>query len=262
MGVKRILVSLATAVAVLGSVATMATGASVSGNRTQLRGAICQTALEPAARAIGITSVMRPVRGTVTLQMRFDLFVRGRGATTYSTVHGGDLGRWLTPQNATLGRRSGDVWILTKQVVDLTAPATYRLRASYRWVGAHHRLLGSARRYAPRCYEPELRPDLRVGKVTAKPIAGRPSKNRYWVTIANGGATAAGAFTVQFAPGGTAKTASQGVTSLGAHQSRQVSFVGPVCSTGVSPTITIYPGPSVDDYNPGNNVRSVNCPLP
>lgn len=250
---KRILVILAAAIAVLAPVATVASAAGIPGGRTQLRGALCQTALEPGARAIGATVVMRPIKGTVGLQLRFDLLRKGGSANAFTTVRGGDLGRWLSPRNSTLGRRSHDVWIINKQVVDLSAPAVYRLRASFRWIGAHHKVIGRTIRTGPRCYQPELRPDLRVGHVSVKPVTAK--KSAYLVTIANAGATAAGAFSVQFAPGDIVKN----VASLGAHRTTQLRFVGPACVAGVSPTITIDPE-MVDDFNPSNNAATVTCP--
>ena len=49
------------------------------------------------------------------------------------------------------------MWTVIKQVVDLKAPAIYRLRAVFRWIGAHDKVLGTMTRTSPSCYQPELR---------------------------------------------------------------------------------------------------------
>ncbi len=121
-------------------------------------------------------------------------------------MRGGDLNAWVNPTDPTLGRHPDDKWNLIKQVVDLKAPATYRFRVSFRWIGAHGRVLGTATRNGPSCYQPELRPDLQVRTISVKAVPGRPDVNAYVALIRNAGATAAGPFEVQFSDGGVLKT--------------------------------------------------------
>ena len=72
MGVKRFAAAIAVACALLGSVAASGVGASVPA-RARVQGLVCQHALEPPARAMSITAVMRPVKGTRRMQLRFQL---------------------------------------------------------------------------------------------------------------------------------------------------------------------------------------------
>ncbi len=103
--------------------------------RAQLSGYSCRLAIDPGARAIAATAVMRPVTGTRHMAIRFDLLSRAPGGAV-TEVHGGDLGQFTAPANPTLGQLPADVWRVHKLVVPLAAPAVYHLRAEFRWTGA------------------------------------------------------------------------------------------------------------------------------
>jgi hypothetical protein len=240
----------AAAVAVPGS-------AGASAPRAQLRSFVCQAAVQPASRAISVTSVMRPVSGTKTLEVRFDLLSRANGASGYSEVSGRDLERWLTPSNKGLGSRPGDVWIVAKPVVGLPAPATYRFRVSFRWLNRRHHVIATAVRTTSGCRQPELRPDLVVQRIAAPVQNKKGTLDLYTVTIGNTGATAAGAFTVGLNP--DASEPSVKVSGLLAHHTAQVTLRGPLCSASAPPTITADLYQQVDDFDRANNVATASC---
>jgi len=148
------------------------------------------------------------------------------------------------------------VWTVIKQVVDLKAPATYRLRAIFRWIGDHNKVLGTTVRTSPSCYQPELRPDLQVKTIDVEAVPGNSNANEYVAVIRNRGATAAGPFQVQFIDGSVVK--SHSVTSLPAHATIHQRFLGPLCTSGPA-TVTADPVDAVDDYDRANNSLSVTC---
>jgi hypothetical protein len=232
--------------------------ASVSADppRSQLTRFMCVTAPDPVSRAISVTAVMRPLSHTSKLQIKFQLYSRSSSARPFTRVRGGDLNRWVSPSDPTLGRRSADVWSVIKQVVDLKAPADYRLRAIFRWIGSHNKVLGTSVRTSANCYEPELRPDVRVKTITVEAIPGNPNANTYVAVIGNRGATAAGPFQVQFIDGSVVK--SRSVTTLPAHSTIRQRFVGPVCTSGPA-TVNADPVGAVDDYDRANNSLTVTC---
>ncbi len=258
MGMKRLLV-LACGSLLAASAVPISVSVAAQAPRAQLRSFICQRALEPASRALSVIAEMRPLPDTIGMELRFDLLRRGNGASSFSLVHSGDLGVWKSPPDPTLGRRPGDVWILNKQVVDLAAPAAYRLRVEYRWIGPHHRVIGTALRRTPICPEPELRPDLVLRKVEVL-TTKTATVDAYVATIANAGETAAGPFRVLFSPGGSAPGVYKSVSRLGAHAVTGVRFLGPVCTSTSPPTITVDPDRQVEDYNLSNNSETVSCP--
>src|SRR5271165_3447600 len=75
-----------------------ATAAVVSPTRAQLRNFLCARALDPPARAVSVTAVMRPVAGTQHMQMDFVLLEKA-GAGAWSSVAGPHFGVWISPQN-------------------------------------------------------------------------------------------------------------------------------------------------------------------
>jgi CARDB len=253
---RRIAALAAAGLLVLGLAAV---NVDASSSPARLRGFSCQRAVRPVARSVSVTSVMRPVKGTKKMALRFELLTRTRAAAPWSGVTGGDLGTWVSPSNPTLGQRAGDVWILHKSVIDLAAPAAYRYKVSFRWTGAHGKTLATTTRWSPTCNQPELRPDLAVQSIDVQPIAGKPNLNRYVATVANNGATAASGFRIQFTPGGGQQPKYHSVTLLRAHQTTFASFFGPACSNTAPSTVTADPDGVVDDFDRANNTMTAVC---
>ena len=73
------------------------------------------------------------------------------------------------------------------------------------------------------CFEPELRPDLSVESIAVEPILGKPNLDSYAALLKNGGATAAGPFTVEFAVPGRIPV-DRTVRHLAAHSTQTETF--------------------------------------
>lgn len=227
--------------------------------RDNLTSFACRQALDPTSRSVSVKAVMRPVKDTRGLSLRFDLLEKAAGRIR-SLTGAGDLGIWLMPTDATLGQRSGDVWQLTKAVYNLEAPASYRFRVTFRWLGAHGRILTTAVQQTRSCRQRELRPDLLVRSVSVAAIPNKPHEESYTAVIANAGASAAGPFQVLFTPGDSSPPQSRTVDRIAAHSSRRLSFVGPVCDAGSPPTVVADSTNQVDDPDRNNNALTVTCP--
>jgi hypothetical protein len=242
----------------------VALGGSAAGGtppRSSLVGFACQRAMDPPGRSVSVKAVMRPLTGTRKLSLRFELLEKASGSATAKSVLGaGDLGVYLTPGDPTLGRRSGDVWGITKTVYNLDAPAKYRFRVTFRWTGAHSKVLGTAVRLSDSCAQKELRPDLLVKSVSVVRIPRRPLTERYTAVIANHGASPAGPFEVLFTPGDGSAPQSITVRELSAHSDLRQTFVGPVCDAASPPTVVADSTIQVDDANRDNNALTVVCP--
>ncbi len=238
------------------------TTATTAPPRAQLVQFACQHALDPANRVVSIQAVMRPLTGTRRMAIRFDLLERVADSASWTAVHAGDLGTWRPPDNPTLGQLPGDVWRLSKSVYNLNVPASYQFRVSFRWTGAHGKLLGTVVRYSRSCRQRELRPDLVVNSITVSAIAGHPNRDLYTAVIANQGLTGAGPFEVLFVPGDTSAPTPKTIQYLGAGQTDQLSFEGPVCDSSSPPTVTADAASQIDDYNRANNTMTAVCPAP
>jgi len=262
MKVRRLVTGLAAVAAVVvAPVASASTtrGSTVPPPRSVLSSFACTHALDPGARAIAIKANMRPLSGTRKMAMRFELLQRSPGLPVQE-VSGGDLGVWRTPPNPTLGQLAGDVWRLQKSVYNLAVPFTYQFRVSFRWTGAHGKVLGTATRYSRTCRQRELRPDLAVTSITVSAIAGHPKKELYTAVVANQGLTGAGPFQVLFAPGDTSAPTTDTISFLGAGKKRTLSFTGPVCDSANPPTVSADSASQVDDFDRTNNVMAATCP--
>jgi len=247
-------------------VATLATAsASALGDtspvpRDQLRSFVCQTALDPPARAISIQAVMRPLTGTAKMEMRFDLLRQTSAGAPFRVVRGRLLGSWISPQDPTLGQRPGDVWIVNHPVVALEAPATYRFRVAFRWTGSNGHSLGNAVQSSPNCWQPELRADLLVRSVSVTPLAS--GQDAYVAVVANRGKTAAGPVEVDLAGAGPGAPKAATVASVGPKSTVRHRFVAPACTPGASITVTVDPSHTIDEYTFSNNALTVPCPAP
>jgi CARDB len=258
--VRRFVTRLVTPLAIAGAIPAVSVSAATP-PRSQLTGFACIHALDPGARALAVDAVMRPLAGTRKLAIRFELLRRATG-NPVQTVQGGDLGAWRSPANPTLGRLPGDVWRLQKSVYSLDVPFTYQFRVSFRWTGAHGKVLGTATRYSRMCRQRELRPDLAVKSIAVTAIAGHPRQELYTAVVANQGLTGAGPFQVLFVPGDSSPPRTQTVSFLGRGKTRTLSFVGPLCSTTSPPTVTADSASQVNDFNRANNQLAAVCPAP
>jgi hypothetical protein len=220
--------------------------------RSQLADFACHKALDPTERSVFVRAVMRPVTGTQRMQMRFELVSRS-SVTGVQSLPGYGLDTWRSPPDPTLGQRPGDRWIVPFSVANLPAPARYHYQVSFRWIGPRGHVIATHMRSSTGCFQPELRADLLVSSIAVQPIAGKPDKDQYVAAIENRGRTAAGLFAVTFAPGGGTVTMTKTVQRLGAGETRDVTFVGPACSSSTAPTIVVDPNETVDEYDYANN---------
>jgi len=257
----RLLGVAAAAVCALALGSGTAAAATATPPNDELRSFVCQTALDPPARAVSVQAVMRPLAGTSKLQMKFELLRQVKPHTRFISVHGRGLGGWISPTDPTLGQRAGDVWIVNHPVVDLAGPATYKYRVTFKWIGAQGQTLGTAVQPSPTCYQPELRADLLVRSLSMTPITSGSAAGQwaYTAEIANRGLTGAGPVEVVFAGSGSVPLSAT-VASVGAKSSARQRFVAPPCTAGSQLTVTVDPKQTVDEYDYANNVLSMPCP--
>ncbi|HEY6397958.1 MAG TPA: CARDB domain-containing protein [Solirubrobacteraceae bacterium] len=258
---RRVLAaSVALALAGTGAATTVSAAAPPT-LRVSLAGFVCQTALDPPTRGIAVKAVMRPVPSTVAMQIKFDLLRAKRRGGQFRLVKARrvNLGRWISPLSPTLGQLPGDVWNSIGEVANLPAPALYRLRVTFRWLGTGSVRLAQTVRSSSVCFQPELRPDLVMRSLAIAPLASKNGVDTYDAVVANRGATAAGSFDVSLAVAQTVVDTIS-IPQLGPHRSRQAHLSGPACTTGEVITITADPAHRVDVYDRSRGALAVVCP--
>jgi hypothetical protein len=120
-------------------------------SRTALQGFSCHRSSNSLNRWIEVTAVMRPLSGTQHMEMKFQLLRRPPHSHAFVDVSSGDLGKWIHPSNSNLGAQQGDRWSVQKPVLNLSAPATYRFRVSFRWLGSTGQALATVARLSQLC---------------------------------------------------------------------------------------------------------------
>ena len=239
---------------------------SAQAPRALLAGFSCHPAFLPRHRSMYVRAVMRPVTGTVRMQMRFQLW-SNLLAPGVPSLHGAGLDTWISPPNPTLGQRLGDVWIVPHPVRNLEAPATYQYRVTFRWIGAAGRIIQTRSLDSPDCAQRELRPDLLVSSIAVAANPANPMTDQYVAAIKNQGVTGAGGFAVTFTAGGSATggapvVKTKTINHLGPGATKDVTFMGPLCTSSTAPTVVVDPDHTVHEYDYTNNSLTVAATCP
>jgi hypothetical protein len=205
----------------------------------------CHASLDAAQRYAVFSGVMRSLRaGQDRMDMRFDLFRRAPGALAFKRVAAPGLGVWKRADPG-VGRLK-----FKQKVENLTAPAAYRAVVSFRWIGADGRVFARAQHLTLACAQPDLRPDLRVVRMTYSP-------GTYAVTVRNAGRSPARGFGVGLSVGAVPVVPSQTVGLLASGEDRTLDFSGPRCASVV--TATVDAGNAVAESNEANNTLTATC---
>jgi hypothetical protein len=222
----------------------------VAADRPPLRAELadCQTGAAPAERFAVFTGSMPALKGTAWMSMRFDLYQRRPGARGFARIA---LPHWGTWERTTQAGVPG--FVFTKRVEQLAAPARYRALVRFRWYGADGRLQRRAARLSPVCAQPDPRPDLRVGTVSAS------ADGHYLVVVRNAGRGAAGPFALDVAVDGV--VASTTVSGLAPGTSQTVAVGGNRCRPGGQVRVVVDPAHAVDEADERNDAVSRPCPF-
>jgi hypothetical protein len=193
---------------------------------------------------------MPALRGTRRMWMRFDLFER-TGSSVWQHVTVPKFGSW---QKSLPGKPG---FIYEKRVDQLQAPADYRVQVRFRWYDAHGKLQRAARRMTPTCHQPDPRPDLAVGRVTATDVGA--GTYRYLIRVRNDGRSDVGPFPTVLSVDGAAQPPVT-VAGLPAGGATKVAVVAPKCVAGSRIQVALDPGGTIDEANETNNTVSRACP--
>jgi hypothetical protein len=213
----------------------------------------CHTGPAASDRFAVFVGQMPALKGTKRMWMRFDLFQLSPGAGgTWQPVAVPKFGMW---QKSLPGKPG---FIYEKRVDQLQAPASYRAEIRYRWYDAHGTLQRRARRTTPVCREPDPRPDLAVGKVTAS-AAGK-GLTRYVIAVRNDGRSDVGPFDLVLSVDGAAQPPAT-VTGMPAGGKTKVAVIAPTCVSGSQIQIALDPAGTVDEAIETNDNVTRACPV-
>jgi len=234
-----------------------------SGTPAGARLATCHRAPTIDQRVASVATWMRPVPNGQHLAVKVDLWERSPGQKWAMRTDVPGLGGWVTPSDAGVGSRSGDVFKYRQAVGRLEVPAVYRFRVAFRWLDADGNVVREAGRSTGVCRQPDVRPDLVLLDVRALPADG--GLVRYAVRVGNEGVSPVGRAVVAATfPGDSAPGLhTHAVRALPPGATAVIRFVGPGCAAGEQPaSFVVDPSSLVEESDETNNAASAACPAP
>jgi hypothetical protein len=210
----------------------------------------CHTGPLASDRFAVFVGQMPALKGTKRMWMRFDLHER-TGTGSWTRVKVPKFGTWQRSRRGTPG------FIYEKRVDRLQAPAAYRAEIRFRWYDSRGRLQRHSHRTTPTCHEPDPRPDLAIGKVTATDAGN--GRLRYAIAVRNDGRSDVGPFAVVLAvDGGTGPPAM--VSGMPPGGRTKAIIVAPACIPGSRIQVAVDPGGAIDEADETDNTVSRPCP--
>lgn len=212
----------------------------------------CQTGADPASRTAAFTASMPAAGDTDRMAIRFDLQQRTLDGGVWQRVPAPSFGRWERSRAGVAG------FVYTKDVHGLTAPGEYRAVVRFRWWSTDGDVR-NVRRVTRSCRQPDPRPDLLAGPLTAAPTA-TAGLATYRVALRNGGRSAAGPFAVALLQDG-AEVARRQVAGLAPGAWTSVELSAPACSASTMLEVRVDADDAVEEAGEEDSVVRPPCPL-
>ena len=209
----------------------------------------CATSALPAGRVVSFVGSMPAIDGAERMWMRFDLERQRPGERRWWRIRGvRGFGGWERSEPGRAG------FVFHKRVDGLQVPARYRVTVRFRWQDADGRHVRSAQRRTAACAQPDMRPNLVPGALTAV-FDARPALAVYALVVRNTGRARARAFSVRVGSG-TAE-----IDGLRPQEQRTVLVVAPLCLAGTTTFAQVDADQRVDESDERGNVALRRCPL-
>ncbi len=210
----------------------------------------CATSPLPVQRIAAFVGSMPARANAPRMQMRFELERRRAGERRWRRLKAEGFGVWERADPNVAG------FVFTKRVTGLPVPATYRALVRFRWLTASGATVKRAHARTRACRQPDLRPNLVPGALSAALDAQQPGMAFYALVVRNTGRSTAPPFSVSVGSG----TAEVGVLPAG--QERTVSVVAPACIPLVPVVVRVDADRRVEESQERGNGARRPCPLP
>jgi len=209
----------------------------------------CVTSALPAGRVASFVGSMPTLTGAERMRMRFDLERLRPRDGQWRTMRGvPGFGRWESTEPGYAG------FVFHKRVEGLLVPSSYRAILRFLWEDDAGRIVKRVRRRTAPCVQPDLRPNLVPGPLTAI-FDARPGLALYSLSVRNSGRTASGPFTVSV--GGSPVE----VEGLAAQAQRTVVVLAGVCLAGTTLRTVVDADRQVAESRERDNGAARRCPL-
>jgi CARDB protein len=212
----------------------------------------CVAAVDEPDRSATFAGQVLASADTTRMAVRVEVQERLGGEAYFHTVSAPGLGVWRASQPGV------KIYKFYRQVTNLPAPAEFRARIDFRWLGAKGRLIRHTSRLTPTCEQPDERPKLTVGEVSATAVDAQTAD--YQIALRNEGRAASGTFTLALSVDG-APQPPLAVESLQPQSSLILAVTAPRCAPAGQLAVEPDPGHQVAEAPAGGLPRSFPCPL-
>jgi hypothetical protein len=207
----------------------------------------CLTSSLPIQR-VGTFVGSMPAAGANRMRIRFDLERRRPAERRWRHIQAPGFGAWEDSDPGVAGL------VFRKRVNGLPVPASYRALVRFRWIAADGSVMRRAEAHTPACVQPDLRPNLVPGALTAI-LDAQPGLGIYTLIVRNIGRSAASASSVQVGAG------SAEVAPLAAGEQRAVTVIALACRPGEAIVARVDADRRVDEASERANSVRRPCPL-
>lgn len=207
----------------------------------------CTTSALPVQRIASFVGSMPARANAPRMQMRFDLERKRDGQRRWRRLKAKGFGVWERANRNVAG------FVFTRRVTALPMPATYRALVRFRWLAANGRIVKRARSRTRACRQPDLRPNLVPGALTAV-LDLQPAFALYTLVVRNTGRSTAGPFSVRVGSG------SAEVAGLEAGEERAVTVPALPCVAFTSIVVRVDADRRVEESRERGNGARRQCP--
>src|SRR3954454_20436156 len=162
-------------------IAALAAGAAPASaavpGKTSVTVPVCHSDVAPLSRRITWVGQMTTLKAGNPMEMRVDVSVKTPPDPVWRLVVAPDLGIWNRAKAGTTDYK------FRQKAVNLTAPASYKARVTFRWTGPGKNDKTVRSRTSSTCRQTDPRPNLRVVKFDASPLKGKLAN--YQVVVRN-----------------------------------------------------------------------------
>jgi hypothetical protein len=211
--------------------------------------ASCNASPLPLERVVTFVGSMPAMTRANRMRIRFDLERRRPAERRWRRIQAPGFGTWERSAPNVAG------FVFRKRVNGLWVPASYRARVRFRWIAADGTIVRRAQDRTPVCVQPDLRPNLVPGALTAI-LDAQPGLAIYTLVVRNTGRSATRGFAVRVGLGNAE------VTPLDPGEQRAVTVIALACRAGELIAARVDADGRVEESSERGNATLRHCPLP
>jgi hypothetical protein len=208
----------------------------------------CAASPLPVDRLASFVASMPAYARATRMRIRYDLERRRPGERYWRRVRAAGFGVWERSAANVAG------FVFRRRVNGLPVPASYRALVRFRWIADDGSAVRRAHARTAACEQPDLRPNLVPGALTAI-LAVQPGLAIYTLVVANTGRSTASPFSVSV---GSAKAE---VAPLSPGEQRTVPVLTLACAARSRIVVRVDADRRVEESDERANAARRPCPL-